>query len=66
MIRKAYFLDRDDSCHWYLVEADKRKEWERFIDELSRDEHDGPAPDFAKRLDGSPSSLVFHLVEGDG
>ncbi len=23
-----YFLDQDQSCHWYIIPMDKRKEWE--------------------------------------
>lgn len=26
---KKYFFAQDDSCHWYMIPAERRKEWEK-------------------------------------
>lgn len=33
-----YFLDQDESCHWYVIPAQYRKEWEDFLDIPEDDE----------------------------
>lgn len=49
-----YFLDRDDDCHWYLVDAEKRNEWNTF---LSGDKEE--CPYFAKMLNYNIHYLEF-------
>lgn len=59
MKKKRYFLDQDNSGHWYLVDASKRLDWDRWrsIDE------DNPkswaAPKFSRELGCSPSLVEF-------
>ena len=56
---KQYFLDRDNSAHWYLVEADRRDEWNRWRD-LDEDNPTGwIAPPFSARLNTHLSRIVF-------
>jgi hypothetical protein len=54
-----YFLDRDDSGHWYLVEAAKRPEWGVWSAREADDELGWAVPPFAERLNGSPSLVTF-------
>jgi hypothetical protein len=54
-----YFLGRDNSAHWYLVDASKRAEWEAWCDIPEDDERSWDAPDFAKALGGTPSRVTF-------
>lgn len=32
MDKKLFFVDQDNDCHWYLIESNKRKEWENWKD----------------------------------
>lgn len=58
--RKGYFLDRDCSGHWYVVEEAHRDDWDQWCDWGSEDDERGwTEPDYAQRLDGSPSRVVF-------
>jgi hypothetical protein len=54
-----YFLDQDSSCHWYLVRADKRTEWEAWNELNEEDERAWEPPEFAKRLSGGPMGVTF-------
>lgn len=54
-----FFLARDNSAHWYLVEAGSREEWERWSNLPEDDEAAWEAPAFARRLNGSPSQITF-------
>ena len=47
-----YFLDQDNSSHWYLVQEDKREEWTAWLDLPFDDPKGWDAPDFAKPIDG--------------
>ncbi len=47
-----WFLDCDHDSHSYLVPADRRKEWERWIDLDQGDEASWVVPDFAIPTDG--------------
>ena len=54
-----YFLDQDDSCHWYLVPMDKRNEWEYWCGLEDDCEESWEVPEWAKRLDGHPRWISF-------
>lgn len=56
---KRYFLDQDNSSHWYLVDASRRKEWSAWLELTEDDERSWELPDFAERLDGGPQRVVF-------
>lgn len=56
---KRYFLAQDNDCHWFLVDADRRAEWEAWR-ELGPDEALGwRPPDCATELGRHPSSVTF-------
>jgi ferric-dicitrate binding protein FerR (iron transport regulator) len=54
-----YFFAQDNSSHWYLVDADRREEWQRWC-ELD-DEHPASwdVPEYAQRLEGGVSQVTF-------
>jgi ferric-dicitrate binding protein FerR (iron transport regulator) len=56
---KRYFLSQDNSCHWYLVEAEHREEWEAWRDLDEDDQRAWESPKFAEMLCGSPSRVEF-------
>ena len=57
---KQYFLDRDRSGHWYLVEQAIRSEWDAWL-VIDEDHEDSwTPPKGAERIDG-PSNIVFAL-----
>lgn len=54
-----YFLDQDSSCHWYLVPAAKRAEWDKWSSLPDDDEASWDEPKYAKRLGGGPQFVTF-------
>lgn len=56
---KRYFLDRDSSSHWYLVPEENRAEWQAWTELDEDDERAWDAPEFAERINSSPSSVTF-------
>ena len=59
--KEKWFLSQDNSCHWYLVLASKRKEWNDWK-ELPEDDPKGwDVPCFAKYLNSHPSQIEFYL-----
>jgi hypothetical protein len=55
---EGYFLSQDGSCHWYVVPAEKRAEWDAWRNIPEEDERSWEAPAFARRVDG-PHAVVF-------
>ena len=56
-----YFLDRDEDSHWYIVNFDRKAEWEAWqcSDPYSPD-FDGTPPDgVAWAVGGWPGSVIF-------
>ena len=56
---KKFFLDTDGDGHWYLIEADHRKEWEEWHNLSPDDETSWEAPYFAKPINGCPTQIEF-------
>jgi len=56
---KRYFLDQDNSCHWYLVDASRREEWNAWRELDEDDERSWKAPDCAKSINGGASKVTF-------
>lgn len=56
---KRYFLGRDNSAHWYIVEAKYRTDWEHWCTLPEDDEESWEVPDFAMRLNGGPEQITF-------
>ena len=56
---KSYKLVQDDSCHWYLIPAENKKEWEEFCALDPDDEASWDVPKWASQIDG-PHSILIH------
>lgn len=56
-----YFLSQDQSSHWYLVEADKRAQWDKWNEIPEDDPKAWETPTFAHALGGSPNLVEFEL-----
>lgn len=54
-------LVQDDSCHWYLIPAERRAEWGRFVDVMENGDGDADTPSWATRLGGAPSLIEFYI-----
>ena len=61
-MKGKFFLDRDDSSHWYLVPLDKSKEWRRWSRLDEDDPKYGITPQFAKMIN-SPFNITFENPE---
>lgn len=60
-MQEQYFLDQDNSCHWYLVPVPKREEWREWCG-IAEDEDDPrgwDTPSFAVALGGGPQCVTF-------
>ena len=58
---RRYFLDRDNSGHWYLIEERYRSEWNDWCELDEDDEKSWEVPryaGYAERTD-SPSNIHF-------
>lgn len=53
-----YFLDSDDG-HWYIVEENSRKQWNKWRNLNSDDEKSWVTPKFAKSIGGAPNNVIF-------
>lgn len=63
-ISERFFLDQDNSFHWYLVEEKHRTDWNKWRDLPDDDEAGWNTPPFAKRLDGGASEITFTDPKG--
>ncbi len=62
---ERFYLDQDDSCHWYIIPWSKRQEWETFLD--SEGCELGDVPPWAERVNGTHSvSFAYPMVEIEG
>jgi hypothetical protein len=53
---KRFILTSDDDGHWYVIPADKQKEFDTAIENF---DEVGSLPDWAKEVGGSPSRVTF-------
>jgi hypothetical protein len=58
LAEQRWFFEQDNDCHWYMIPAERRAEWDAWCDIPSDDERAWEAPEFAKRI-GGPSSFTF-------
>lgn len=58
MSARRFFLAQDSDCHWYLVQAEKRPEWNAWCELNSDTEAAWRVPDFATPVDG-PHRIEF-------
>jgi hypothetical protein len=54
-----YFLDRDNSGHWYVVPCDKAPEWHAWVEMDENDEASWDVPEFAQPVGGSHTLVSF-------
>ncbi len=54
-----YFLSQDNDCHWYVIPADKRDEWNAWCEIDPDDDLAWDPPSFAKPINGSPTLVTF-------
>lgn len=59
-----YFLDQDQSFHWYIVDASRRREWEAWVNLSEDDPKAWNVPDFAEALSGGCSHVEFENPSG--
>jgi len=62
---QRFFIDRDNSGHWYLVDAEFRAAWDSWAGLDEEDEASWGAPDFAERIN-SPGEFTFERPVDDG
>ncbi len=58
-----YMLVQDDSSHWYIIETNKKDDWNKFL--KSKEAELGTVPDYADEVGGSPSLVKFthHFID---
>lgn len=56
-----FFMDQDNACHWYMIRADKRKDWQIWVELDETDEKSWHVPDYATQLSGSPKYIEFKI-----
>lgn len=59
----SYFLDTDDSAHWYVVPDDKRDAWDEWRELDDDDPRGWDEPEWANRIGGHPRWVVFPSYE---
>jgi len=59
MNEERFFLGRDNSGHWYLIPLSHYDDYIRWNNLDKDDPESWDAPDWMKRLDGSPSRITF-------
>ena len=55
---ERFFLDQDQSSHWYIIPVGHRAEWDAWRDIPEDDERSWEVPEFAIMVDG-PGRLTF-------
>lgn len=56
---QRFFLDQDNDCHWYLIPACNRKDWDDFLDIPEDDERSWEVPGFANPLGRGVNAITF-------
>ena len=54
-----YFLDADQCGHWFIIPAEKRDEWNEFINIDEDDPLGWEMPEWVIHLNGSPTRVTF-------
>ena len=58
---KKLFLDKDNDCHWYIIDANKRYEWNKWLNLNENDPLSWKVPSFAKEINSNPNQVEFYL-----
>lgn len=62
----GYFLDRDDSGHWYVVPVSQAKAWQEWLDSTDDEDFCSYAmPEGVEEVGGHPSLVSFPSYEID-
>lgn len=61
---KRYFLAQDNSSHWYIVDAAKRSDWDKWIAIPEHEPASWDTPEFAIALGRGPSFVEFSNPTG--
>lgn len=56
----GYFLSQDHDCHWYVIPVQHKSEWFDFLDLDTDDPTAWDVPEWADRVGGSPSLIIFN------
>jgi hypothetical protein len=56
---RRFFLDQDQSSHWYIVPESYRLEWAEWCELAEDDEAGWTAPEWAKPVGGHPALVTF-------
>jgi len=59
-----YIITTDGDCHRYVIPADKKSEWSKWME--SEDAELGHVPDWAYSIGGDPSQVEFENPSIDG
>jgi hypothetical protein len=62
--QEEFFLDQDNSSHWYVVPASKHDEWWAWLKLDSEDERSWESPEWATRINGGPCDILFKEWRG--
>ena len=54
-----FFLDQDQSCHWYIIPVENREEWNKWTNLSEDDEASWDAPEYAQPISGHPNNVEF-------
>ena len=54
-----YFLDADQCGHWFIIPAEKRDEWNEFINIDEDDPLGWEMPEWVIYLNGCPARVTF-------
>jgi hypothetical protein len=56
---RKYFLDQDNSSHWYIVPLEMMSEWNEWLDLDEDDPASWEPPKGCEMIGGHPSGVVF-------
>lgn len=54
-----FYLDTDQSSHWYIVPLDKQAEWNAWLELDEDDPKSWEAPEWAQMVGGAPQCVQF-------
>ena len=54
-----YILTQDNDGHWYVIPAEKEKDFSKWVSIDGDDERSWTLPDFADSVGGSPTLVKF-------
>lgn len=59
MEAERYFLDQDQSSHWYVVPLSRQEEWQAWCNLDEDDEASWDEPEYAVRVGGAYTLVTF-------